>query len=251
MDMREDRVDSGAADRIAAAKVAARQRRWRRGGAGDPESLRYSPILWISILMLSGLTLSGLIVWYEMRHPPPPGLATPAGVTDDGGRQAGLTVGGTGSTTVEVYLDFSCVQCRAVDATTGPVLDQLAQLNRIRLVWHPIGSPGGAGYATQAANALACAADVGKLRPYADVLFANQPPAGSNGLTADQLIDIAGPVGLIQPSFAACVRDMRYRDWVAVGGTMAEQRGARAPSIYVDGRRLPQPTPDAIIAAIS
>src|SRR5689334_11669974 len=95
--------ETGAAERIAEAKAAARQRRWRRGGSGDPEALRYSPILWISILMLTGLTLAGLIVWFELRHPPPPPMPTPAGVTDDGGKQTGLPVAGTGPTTVEVY----------------------------------------------------------------------------------------------------------------------------------------------------
>jgi hypothetical protein len=219
------RDDTRVAERIAEAKAAARQRRWRRGGAEDPDALRYSPILWISTLMLTGLLLAGLIVWYEMRHPPPPGLATPAGVTNEGGKQAGITVAGTGRTVVEVYTDLACAACRGVDAETGPILDQLAATNRIRLVWHPLGSPGApAAYATRAANAVACAADFGKLEPYADLLFTNQPPAGGAGLSDDQLIDVAGHAGL--------------------------KRGARAPAIYVDGRRLEQPTPEAILAAV-
>jgi protein-disulfide isomerase len=178
-------------------------------------------------------------------------MATPAGVTDDGGTQAGITVAGSGRTTVEVYLDLACARCRSVDAQTGPVLDQLAEMNRIRLVWHPLGSPGEpAGYAARSANALACAADTGKLRPYADVLFAHQPTAGAAGLSDDELSDVAGPVGLIQPSFAACVRDQRYRDWVSLGNAMADRRGAQAPAIYVNGTRLAQPTPEAILAAV-
>jgi protein-disulfide isomerase len=236
-------------DRVAAAQTAARG---RRGGGDGPDALRRSPILWITVITLAILVLSGLILWHESRHPPPPGLTTPAGVTNDGGKQAGLAAGGTGRTTVEVYTDLACEQCRAIDEQTSPVLDQLVALNRIRLVWHPLSSTSAPGdYSVRAANALACAADVGKLRQFADVLFANLPAASRSGLSDDQLIDIAGPVGLIQPSFAACVRDQRYREWVQVGNSMATERGARAPSIYVDNTPLPRPTPDAIIAAVS
>src|SRR5262249_46272878 len=152
-------------------------------------------------------------------------------------------------TTVEVYTNLACVLCRAVDGQTRPMLDELAAMNRIRLIWHPLGVAGESGaYATQAANALACAADLGKLRPYADVLFTNQPANGGS-LSADQLIDIAGPVGLIQPSFAACVRDGHYDAWVAVVDARAQQRGATAPSIFVNGRQLTAPTQNAILAA--
>jgi protein-disulfide isomerase len=172
-------------------------------------------------------------------------------VTDDGGKQTGLPVAGRGPTTVEVYTDLSCASCRANDAQTGALLNQLAQANRIRLIWHPLGAAGAAdSYATRSANALACASDLGKLRPYADALFASQPPAGGS-LSADQLIDLGGPIGLIQPSFAACVRDVKYADWVAVGDASAQQRGARAPAIFVNGRPLDQPTPQALLAAIS
>jgi protein-disulfide isomerase len=247
--------EAGAAARVAAARATAHRRRGLRGGAEDPDALRHSPILWISVIALAILILSGLIVWRGLRYPPPPGLATPAGVTDDGGTQAGIAVAGTGPTTVEVYVDLLCSQCRTVDAQTRPLLDQLAQQNRIRLVWHPLGflddRTDPPGYSTRAANALACAADAGKLRPYADVLFAHQPAANRAGLSDDQLIDVAGPAGLNAPAFAACVRDQRYRDWVAIGDSMATRRGvSQAPAIFVDGTRLERPTPQAILMAI-
>src|SRR5262245_43955719 len=121
--------DTGVAERVAAAKAAARRPRWRRGGRDDPNALRYSPILWVSVLMLSGLLLSGLIVWYEFHHPPPPKMAVPVGATDDGGKESGLPVNGSGPTTVEVYTDLACAQCRTVDLQIGSVLDQLAAMN--------------------------------------------------------------------------------------------------------------------------
>ncbi|HEY7223201.1 MAG TPA: thioredoxin domain-containing protein [Micromonosporaceae bacterium] len=245
---------TGAAGRLAAARAAAHPpRRWRRGPG--PDALRYSPILWVSLITLTIIGLSGYILWYEARMPAPHTLATPAGVSDDGGAKAGITVAGSGRATVEVYYDPMCTQCRTVDRQTRPMLDQLVAQNRIRLVWHPLGLLDGrtdpAGYSTRAANALACAADDGKLRQYADVLFANQPAAGSAGLSDDQLIDVAGQALLIRPSFAACVRDQHYREWVEAGDAAAAARGVvNSPAIFVNGRRLAQPTSAAILAAL-
>jgi protein-disulfide isomerase len=127
--------------------------------------------------------------------------------------------------------------------------------NRIRLVWHPLTTLDDRttppGYATRAANALACAADEGKLEQFEDILFTNQPASGSAGLTDDQLIDVAGPIGLIQPSFAACVRDVKYRDWLALGNSAAVERGVHAPAILVNGKPLAQPTAEAIMASVA
>lgn len=245
--------DTGAAERIAAAKAAAR-RPGKRGRGDDPDALHRSPLFWIIIITLTILFLSGLIVWHGLRNPPPPPTPLPAGVTDIGGKQSGVTVGGTDGPIVEVYFDLMCPQCRALDAQTGALLDELMTTNRIQLVWHPLAllddatRPGG--YSTRAANALACAADAGKLRDFASVLFANQPAPGSAGLTDDQLIDVAGPVGLIQPSFAACVRDQRYRDWLAIGNAAAARREVRAPAVFVDDTPLARPTAEAILSAI-
>jgi protein-disulfide isomerase len=127
--------------------------------------------------------------------------------------------------------------------------------NKIRLVWHPLGflnsqtSP--AGYSTRAANAAACAADAGKLKEYGEALFANQPAEGGPGLTDDQLVDLGGPVGLNAPSFAQCVRDMKYRDWVSNVNDQAARRGVfQTPTVYVNGRVLEQPTAQNLSAAV-
>lgn len=218
----------------------------------DEEKLRRSPVLWTILGTLAAITAFGALGWYLMQAPPPPALATPAGVTDDGGHLAGLAAAGTGPTTVEVYQDFLSPDSRAADAAIRPVLDMLLAQNRIRLVWHPLGGGTSLGDdATRAANAAACAADAGKLRAFADALYANQPAPGRPGLSDDQIMEIAGPVGLNAPSFAACVRDQRYRDWVGVVDARAAERGVTAaPTVYVNGVRLDRATERELIAAI-
>lgn len=229
---------------------------WHRKPAPLPEPgqerLRKSPVTWAIVGTLVALAAFAGLGWYLMQPPPPPPYATPAAVVDDGGSQAGLAAGGSGPVVVEVYQDFLSPHSRAVDAAIRPVLDALLAENRIRLVWHPLGDGANPTEgATRAANAVACAADVGKLRAFADALYANQPRPGQAGLSDNELLEIAGPAGLNMPSFAACVRDQRYRDWIGVVEARAAERGVgQVPAIYVNGTRLPQPTANALVAAI-
>jgi protein-disulfide isomerase len=229
------------ANRIIQEQLAAERRRRRR--------------IWITVIAVLVLVVAGAVGWSVFRSQTPETFASPAGVTDDGGTKAGITVAGDGPVTVEIYLDFLCPHCRDFEAATANTLDQLAAQNKIRLVWHPLGfldsatSP--AGYSTRAANAAGCAADAGKLEAYGSTLFANQPAEGSAGLTDDQLIELGGPVGLNAPSFAQCVRGGNYGDWVSNVDAMAARRGVNStPAVFVDGTLLEQPTVQALIAAI-
>jgi protein-disulfide isomerase len=220
--------------------------------APEEERLRQSPVMWTITGTLAVIVALGGFGWYLMQPPPPPEVETPAAVTDDGGAMAGLAAGGSGPTVVEVYQDFLSPHSRSVDEAVRPILDALVAENRIRLVWHPVGEGiNPTEGATRMANAVACAADDGKLRTYADALYANQPPPGAPGLSDNELLDLAGPVGLNAPSFASCVRDQRYHKWVGVVDTRTVERGVpQVPSIYVNGTRLEQPTAGAIVAAV-
>jgi protein-disulfide isomerase len=218
----------------------------------DQERLRRSPVMWTVLGTLAAIIAFGAFGLYLIQDEPPPPMPTPAGVTDDGGPQAGLAVAGGGPALVEMYQDFLSPGSRDVEQALHPVLDRLLQQNRIRLVWHPLGGRGTPGDdATRAANAVACAADKGKVRSFADALYANQPDPGQGGFTDDQLLEIAGPVGLNTPAFAACVRDQQYRDWIGVVDARAAERGVtQAPAVYVNGVLLEQPTERALLAAV-
>jgi protein-disulfide isomerase len=229
------------ANRLVQEQLAAERRRTRT--------------IWVSVIGVLVLILAGVIGWGLLRSDTPEAFASPPGVTNDGGDKAGIVAAGDGPKTVEVYLDFLCPGCAAFEAAATPTINQLIAENKIRLVWHPLGflnsqtSP--AGYSTRAANAAACAADAGKLKEYGEALFANQPAEGGPGLSDDQLIDLGGPVGLNAPSFAQCVRDMKYRDWVSNVNDKAARRGVfQTPTVYVNGKELEQPTAENLSAAV-
>jgi protein-disulfide isomerase len=205
-----------------------------------------------AVAILAIAIIVGLSVYKTSR---PQAVIPPAGVSDVGGNQSGLVAAGTGPVKVEVYFDFLCPFCKQFEATVTPTLDQLVAAGKITLIWHPLGfldsHSNPAGYSTHAAASAGCASDAGKLKPYGEALFAAQPAEGGPGLSDDRLIDIAGNAGIINPAFAACVRDAKYAPWVGQLTNQAVQRGVTAtPTVLVNGKQV-QPTADAITAAVN
>ncbi len=235
------RADQKQAARVVREQLAAERRRTRT--------------MWISLIAVGALLLAGLIGWSVWRSQQSESFAVPAGVTDEGGQDSGLLVAGDGPVTVEVYLDFICPACRQFEAVANPTLNQLIAERKIKLVWHTLGFLDEASttrYSTRAASSAGCASDAGRLKAYGEALFAQQPPEGGPGLSDDQLIEIGGTVGLNAPSFAQCVRQQRYAGWVAHVNDMASERGVNStPTVFVAGKRVDQPTPENISAAVA
>ena len=211
--------------------------------------------MWTTAIALAVLVIAGLIGWGVWQSQKSDSYAAPAGITDDGGKDAGVLAAGTGPVTVEVYLDFQCPVCKQLEASVGPTIDQLVAQQKIKLVWHPLGfldSLSTTDYSTRSASAAGCASDGGKLKSYGDALFAQQPPEGGPGLSDDTLIQIGETVGLTQPSFAQCVRDGKYGNWVAHVNDLAARRGVNGtPTVFVNGTQLTDRTPAGLTAAVN
>jgi protein-disulfide isomerase len=173
----------------------------------------------------------------------------PAGASAEGD---GIVLG-TGSVTVDIYVDFQCPFCRRFESVAGPTLDSLLESGTGRLVYHPLGfldriSP--THYSSRAAAASACAADGGMFKEYKDVLFANQPAEGGPGLSDEQLTELGLGLGL-DASFVNCVAVGAHLDWVPYVSVRAIERGVEGtPSVFVAGAPV-EAEPQAILAAVS
>jgi hypothetical protein len=66
----------------------------------------------------------------------------------------------------------------------------------------------------RADNALALAAEVGRFDQLRRELFAAQPPEGSGGFTAPDLVTLGRRAGLTSPEYEDGVREGRYETWV-------------------------------------
>ncbi|HYN93456.1 MAG TPA: thioredoxin domain-containing protein, partial [Pilimelia sp.] len=191
--------------------------------------------LWTSVVAAVVLLLAGLAGWAVVANDQPRGtFATPAAVSraDD----SGIAIG-SGPVSVDIYADFICPACRQFEEVSAQTVTDLLAEGKITLVFHPVAfldRTTSTEYSTRASAASACAPDGDTYRKYATALFANQPPEGGAGLSDDELIRIAGTVGLTGEAFTRCARDGTYRPWTAHVTEVASQRGVSGtPTILV------------------
>jgi protein-disulfide isomerase len=171
-------------------------------------------------------------------HAPAVPTQVPAGATPNGD---GIALG-QGNVTVEAYIDFLCPFCRMFEERAGSTLDRLVDSDVITLVYHPMAFLDRLStnqYSSRAASSSGCAADGGKFREYAKVLFANQPEEGGPGHTDEELVRLGQSIGL-GDDFARCVFQEAYLPWVAYVTELAVERGVSGtPSVFVEGAPVP------------
>ncbi len=200
------------------------------------------------------LLIGGLIGWSlstGQSDATAKGLTTPAAAVDEG---TGFAVG-TGPVKVDIYEDFMCPACGQFEARAGSTLAKLAADGTVTVVYHPIAildRYSTTEYSTRSAAASAAAAEGGKFLAFHDALYAQQPPEGGPGLDDAKLIEIGRSVGLTDPAFADAVTKGTYRSWATTVTDAASARGITGtPTVLVAGKKLDQPTPEALTAAVT
>jgi len=206
----------------------------------------------VGLILLAGAI--GFGIWRAQTSSPYP---VPANVYGSG-NGAGVVAAGPGPVTVDIYADFACAACRSFGIGVEGDLDRMAAAGQITLVYHPLArqdSTANGDYSTRAASAAGCASDFSHLLPFINALWAAEP-AGTTGLSDDQIIEVAGSAGIIDPQFARCVRDQRYREWVGkVTGEARSSLYAGSPTVLVNGGSIAPrgagATPEELTAAVA
>jgi protein-disulfide isomerase len=133
---------------------------------------------------------------------------------------------------IRVYVDYMCPVCGAFEAANAAQIKKLVESGVATLEIHPIAILDrlsmGTQYSTRAANALACVANYSpdSAFDYSAALFENQPKESTEGLTNNQLIDLAKKVKVAkQGSVAKCINTTKFKNWV----TAATGRAASGP----------------------
>ena len=158
----------------------------------------------------------------------------PDGHTPEGGVLAGVD---DAPRRLVVFEDAQCPYCRQFEQASGGLLAEevaagrLAVEHRMRAFLGP--------ESVRAANALALAAEEGRFEELRTALFADQPPEGTGGFTADDPVAAGEQVGLTSERYAAGVREEVWSDWVlAVEERFAEQDPDGTPMLYLDGEQV-------------
>ncbi|GAA2408093.1 hypothetical protein GCM10010191_15740 [Actinomadura vinacea] len=175
---------------------------------------------------------------------------------------------------LEVFTDYRCPDCKAVEDAVGPTIKRLASRGRVRVVYRAIELPaegngepqptgvdpgslpvtpaasadpgvpdapaapdGAAG--SGAANAALCA-PARTWYPYHDALFAHQPPQGTPAIPSRRLVELAAGTGITGRAFTSCVIGGERAGLVARMTRYAiDTRGVRnVPAAFLDGMPL-------------
>jgi protein-disulfide isomerase len=122
---------------------------------------------------------------------------------------------------LEIWEDFQCPACGAVEKANGTGIESLAESGKARLVWRPttfLDRNLGNDASARATAAWGCAIDAGKAKEYHNAIFANQPEKEGDGYTNEQLLSFAGDAGITGAdldTFTKCVADTTYLGWAA------------------------------------
>ena len=205
--------------------------------------------IWVSVAVVAVLVIvASLVVWMNNSASTPDPVVTPEAAVIDA--ETGAIVVGDGENTMDTYIDFMCPVCNQFEQIYGEAISGLVEDGTITHNIHPISIldrvSQGTEYSTRAANAMYCvaAADGTAAVPFMQAMFANQPAEGTAGLTNEQILEIAGGVGVT--GIDACVNDGEYSGFVTA---MTEKTpvapgagGIGTPTIAVNGEVIANST---------
>ncbi|MEU2350234.1 thioredoxin domain-containing protein [Modestobacter sp. NPDC049651] len=221
-----------AAQRAAEAAARAKAQRRRRTVVGGVVA---------AVVLVVALVV--VVVVQSNRTSTSASAAVPANTSDGG---YAFTVGDADAkVTLDLYEDFQCPNCKALEDSAGQTVDQLVQAGTAKVRYHGMAfldTSRNDQYSTRALNAAAAVASTAGTEAYSrfhDLLFAHQPEEGGTGLTDDQLVTYAQQAGASGATVEQAIRDGEYEDWTKKATEQASKDGVTGtPAVFVDGKQL-------------
>ena len=162
---------------------------------------------------------------------------------------------------IQMYVDYQCPFCQQFELTNGDYLSGLVENGGATVEIHPIAildnASLGKKYSTRATNAAACVANFSP-NQYWDfnrIMFENQPPENTEGLSDDEIIALTEQAGVEKSDeIAQCINDQTFKGWVAAAKSralagpipnsdVAQIKGT--PTVIVNGQKYEGPVDDA------
>lgn len=199
------------------------------------------------VAVLAIIAVVGGVIWASQRG----GDETATGSEVPKGAKMGepfvparATKAGADAPTVDVYEDFRCPACQALEGAFGPTIEKLADEGKINLRYNfrlVIDESANQKSSLKAASSAICAADQGKWTDYHATLFTKQPE--NHGEFTDQhFTDTAKEVGLsgeALKTFTTCTQDQQYGKYVQSVNEASAKGGVNStPTIKVNDQEL-------------
>lgn len=196
----------------------------------------------VSVVVVAALLVVAL-VWTQNRERPAADGAVPPNSNAAGNGQVVVAGVPEDRPLVEVFFDYQCPGCAALELLAGEELAAGAQAGEYQLVYRTMTFMDKKlrnDASTRAANAASCYAEVGDYAAYHQAVFANQPKGEGTGYTDDLLRDQLpaqlGTSGDQLAQFQTCYDEGRYASFAEQTDTQAARDGVTGtPTIRVDG----------------
>jgi hypothetical protein len=183
-----------------------------------------------------------------------PNAAIPTSVFPAGSKYAFGVPFGTGTAKVpvlELWEDFQCPSCEAVETANGAGIQALATAGKIQLVYRPttfLDKNLKNDSSARATAAWGCAIDAGKTQQYHNAIFSNPPVTEGTGYTNDALLGFASDAGIegaALDTFKTCFDAQKYLSWSANSTDAFYKSGAQGtPYGLLNGK----PVDNAVLA---
>jgi protein-disulfide isomerase len=133
-----------------------------------------------------------------------------------------------------VFEDPQCPYCRQFEEISGQLLRNARNEGNVAIEYRMrcfLGIE-----SVRADNALALAAEANRFDDLRTALFGAQPPEGTGGFTAADLLELGRQAGLTGPDYISGVNEGRYERWVLkMEQSFQEQDSQGTPAAWLDG----------------
>jgi len=148
--------------------------------------------------------------------------------------------------TLDLYEDFRCPVCDALEKSDGPTIQKLADDGTYKIQYHMgtfLDANNGGSGSMDALAAAGAALDESpaKFKAFHDALYANQPAETTDGFSdTNTLLKIAAKVpDLSTPTFVKEVEDGTFKPWAQKVSDAFNSSGVTGtPTVELDGKQL-------------
>src|SRR3954465_14019376 len=239
------RAESQAASVRAAAIRKEQERKERRR--------RTLVVTGVGVVVLALIVLIATVV-QSSRDPTGVAGKAPVGVI---GRYAVPAGSPSAPVKVVIYEDFICPFCGQFEAASRATLQKDIEQGKVQFQYHVLSfldRSSSTRYSTRAANALAVVLDKdgpAVAKQFHDLLFENQPPENSAGLSDSPLVALAVQAGANRADVKKGIDDLAFEQWVKNVTDQASRDGVNAtPTVRIDGKTVEANTTDDLVAKV-
>lgn len=199
----------------------------------------------LGAVALAGVAVAAVVVLVSRNGGEGPAIGDYKGALAPATRQqdgsVAMAKAGVTAPVLDVWEDFQCPACKAMEARLGGTMKQLAADGELKVVYRPFQlfqQEPLMSNSRRAANAAACMPADHWVK-YHDRLYAEQPEEGKKGFLPQDLIAWAADLGVTDPSFAACVNGEQKMKTVNQASALAGRSGVDAtPYLALNGRKV-------------